>query len=295
MTMENLVIPAFVKADIPQEVKNLTMCSKFVYAAECQDCKTEHFKGFNKCTSRWCINCNHKRSLAWTARLLPTLEKFIENGYTVTLLNFTIKHENIGNLKETIKKLEVCWRELVHDDKERRKLWKKRFPGCIRSLEVKIGKYSGIWNAHFHLITLQKVDEHQKDYGWIKEAWKDITKRRLGHEGSAWLHGVKKDGLLKATIETLKYIMKPESKIYTEIDYLIEAYCALKGKRQVNTWGLLRGLAQKAEEDFKNEDEKKLADFICQRCGCTYAELITMIYTEIPEKLILYDYKPKEV
>lgn len=290
-TMNEIVIPAFDKAGIIDEVKNLTICGKFVYAAECCSCSTKHFKGYNKCRSRWCINCNHVRALAWVARLLPVLKEQMDRGNHITLMNLTVKDMPRGQLKKQIEGLQKAWR-LMLDGNGTRKIFKERYPGGIRSLEVKQGKNSKQWHGHYHALGVQYT--FAKDYDWISERWKMATSKVFGVNGSVWLHGIdKKNSLLKAVIECLKYIMKPELEIYTDQELLREAWSTLKGKRQINTWGILRGLAKQVEKDILEQDEKKLTDFICQYCGCNEAELKVLMWTELQDVNLL-DYNSKK-
>jgi hypothetical protein len=292
-TMEKLVIPNFEKLerDGVYEADRLVLCGRFVYAADCQGCHSKHFAGYSKCRSRWCINCNHVRALAWVARLIPILEDYIDKGNYITKMNLTIKDQ--AELKPMVLGLQESWRAFTNGNGARER-WKERFPGGLRSLEVKRGKNSKLWHPHYHCIGLQ--ESYEIDYPWIKERWKEVTFNQFGAEGSVWLKGHdRKEGLLKAVIETVKYIMDPDKGIFVNSDHLLEAYITLKGRRQINTWGILR--KQLREEDIEAEamaddSEKKLTDFICQRCGCTEAELKGMLFSQTPT--VLLDYSKEE-
>jgi len=73
-----------------------------------------------------------------------------------------------------------------------------------------------------------------------------------------------------------------------------DAYWTLKGKRQTSTWGLLYGIQSEVEADFEQEEQETLTEFICQRCGCTEAELLDILYRSMSSGLKLLD-MPKKV
>lgn len=292
--MYRTVIPAFENLSLP-EADILKKCGQFINVVECKACHLQHFAGFKRCKSRWCIPCNHVKVLAWIARLILVMEDWMECGGKISMLNFTVK--DMDKLSDGIELLNKSFRSFYHTPR-RRERWKRRFPGGVRSLEVKIGKYSGKWHPHMHCLALQPPD-YQKDYDWLKEDWENITKKQykkiIGGDfekvGSVWIKNVTGDNLLNAICETLKYILKPENSLYEDEDILWEAWYTLKGKRQINTWGLLRGLSKKVDEDIEQKDEKILTEFICQRCGCTSGELKAMLFSTISDDSLFFDLK----
>jgi hypothetical protein len=85
--------------------------------------------------------------------------------------------------------------------------------------------------------------------------------------------------------------MKPEKGVYEDDIRFNELYVAVKGKRQINTWGLLRGLKEKdIEEASEGMDEKKLEAFVCSQCGCSEGELKTYYYSDLVDQAV-YDIK----
>lgn len=287
MIMDNVVIPAFRSAGLP-DLERLQLCGQLINTITCRQCGTVHFAGYWRCMNRWCVNCNRIKIKSWLARLIPILEVWLDEGKFLTLLNLTIK--DTVTLEEGLMQIETSWRMMQNNNKVFRKRWKARFPGGIRSLEVKRGKYSKQWHPHYHCLVMQ--DTKEKDFEWVKEAWEHCTKlcscRTDEKQGSVYLKQIKRDKLLVGVVETLKYIMKPENSLYENTSDLQEAWMNLKGKRQVNTWGLLRGLSKQVEEDMLHIEEKKLTEFICQRCGCTEGQLESIMYNELAD-LVLYD------
>lgn len=277
--MEQKVIPAFNRAGL--EFDLLQSCGSVVYAIECQSCNTHHFSGFQRCKSRWCVSCNHVKTLAWIARLIPVIQEWKNNGGYVGKMNFTIR--NTETLQEGLDTLGESWRRFSNG-KGVRSQFKAKFPGGIRSLEVTIGD-DGSWHPHYHTLFLKS--EYSKDFDWLKEQWEKASSSAGNTDekiGSIWLEGFygtdKK--LIKGVIEVVKYITSPESGWFEphRASHLREAYRTLKGVRQMNAWGLLYGLASKVEEDLETLNEKKLTDFICQNCGCTEGELRRLLYKD---------------
>lgn len=148
------------------------MCGQFVNVIECNSCGKNHYVGHNRCKSRWCVSCNRVKSLAWLARLIPVLQDWIEQKKYVFMLNFTIK--DLPDLSKGIDIINDAFRNMTNGDKNNRQKWKDRFPGMIRSLEVKIGEGSGLWHPHLHCIVLQ--DRYGKYFKEIKEEWNHAVK-----------------------------------------------------------------------------------------------------------------------
>lgn len=264
----------------------LVQCGNYVNVIECKSCETRHFAGFSRCKIRWCLNCMRIKRLCWIKRIMEIVDEGKYNYHALTLT-----HKDMEELNKMLRVLGWCWRQLVHERKEYRKRFKSRFKGGVRSLEVKKGKGSGLWHLHYHLL-LVTGKEFQKDYDWMKDAWKDVT----SGNGSVEIHKVKeKDGMgiVKAVAETIKYIIKPENSLFQDENAFIEAYWGLKNVRQVNTFGIMRGIAKEVEKEVDKWEERKLIEFICQKCGCREGELLTLM-KDIIEREVLYDIGKEE-
>lgn len=271
----SVVVPAMVRAEQREIADQINTCGDFVYAIDCCNCHTKHFAGFSSCRSRWCISCSHKKVLCWLAKLMPIIEKWPGN---VTMLNFTIV--DTESLREGLDILYNGWRSFSNSGGYR-KMFRERFPGGVRSLEVKLGKGSNIWHPHLHCYCLQPK-EYKKDYEWIKNRWVEIT------GGSVYLKSIKGDRIA-GLVEVIKYILKPETGFYSVPDRLREAVENLKGCRQINTWGTLRGVGKEVEVLFDTWEEKKLTEFLCQRCGFTEGQLRKLVYGLMSDDFVLYD------
>ena len=274
--MDKTVIPAFERNHLWDDAERLNDCGKFINAIECTDCKAKHFIGFRRCKNRFCTKCAYVRSLSWLAVLMPILNKWIEQGNYLQLLTLTVRDGPY--LEERLKFINGAWRTF-YSGSSIRKHWKETFPGGLRSLEVKIGKGSGIWHPHIHCLVMK--DFYSLDYPWLKDRWKQLT----GDSGSVHIKGLNTKNLLKSAAEVVKYIIKPEQSIYSDDLKFNQLYYNLKGRRQISTWGLLRGIREvDLEEALETQDEKKLEQFVCSQCGCTEGELKAFLFDEIKQE-----------
>jgi len=293
--VQDTIYPLFKKYNLPG-ADAIGTCGSFVYSIDCNSCNTKHFAGFRSCTNRYCIPCNYKKSLVWLSKLYPVIEKWLDEGNTCSLLNFTVRDGQ--NLTERLDFLYNSFRNLYNNDKYTRKLWKDRFPGGIRSLEVKLGKNSKEWHPHYHCLVLQyKSDIFIKDIEWLIPEWhnkvgypiledgepKKDSSGNIDYNGSVWIKSVSKKNLTKSILETIKYILKFEKTIFSNDETFLEVFESMRGKRQVNTWGLLRGLSKEVDDEFESWEERQLENFVCKVCGCKEGELRAYYYSEIIE------------
>jgi len=334
----NNIIPMVKEIGEYKTAEHMLDCGKFIKIAKCENCGEQHFKGYTSCDSRWCLNCMHKRMLCWMVHLIPIFQDWLAQGNYLTMLNFTVRDG--FPLKERLELLSKAYREMTAKDKNSMALWKERFPGGIRSLEVKLGKNSGAWHPHYHCLVMQEGGMgYVKDFNWLSAAWHkqvgfNTTQIKLLCDGSIveiadevtradgtwdcdWNGNVfikkiaVKPGrygrygnrspsmLLSAVCETLKYIVKIEPAIFgsmtrqpkgkeikPNVELFEELYRTLKNKRQVSTWGLLHGIKD-AEKDTGSKSEQDMIEFICQRCGCTEAQLLSVLYGQVAKKNLM--------
>lgn len=320
------VVPALKRIGEYQAADLVSHCGDFINVIKCNECGTLHYGGFESCRGRWCLNCMHKRLICWLAKLIPVFERWYEDGNYVSMLNFTVRDGPV--LRDTLSFLEDSYRKLYNSNKKRREHWNERFPGGIRSLEVKEGENSKLWHPHYHCLVMQKAGKFEKDYDWLSVEWHNIVgfktfqqklpdgsvieieESAIRKDGaldlnwngnlfikkvSQYVKGLKggRGGILSAVCETLKYIVKVgnlegEKGFFDDDDKFKEAYYTLKGKRQVSTWGLLYNIESEVDEAFEKESYQQLKDFVCQSCGCTEGELMETLYFSLNDT-ILFD------
>lgn len=262
---------ARIRPDIADRIR---ACGQYIIAIVCSACDTKHFAGFTRCKSRWCLACAKVRAMLWVARIL----QFISNNsdkYDYYMLNLTIR--SMDDLGDMINAIKHYWRVLTHSNGKCTKKFRERFKGGIRSIEIKRGKNG--WHVHIHALLCTIQGEYKKDYEWLSEAWKQVT------DGNGSIYIKKIRGSIKDIVEVVKYMVKPSKYNDDDMRELIQS---LHNVRQVSTFGVMYGMDSKVEEDMERVEEKKLAQFICARCGCTEGQL-KKIEAEIAKQLILYD------
>lgn len=287
------IVPRLALID-EKHAQEVALCGEFVQVAYCKRCKAKHFAGNNRCRSRFCIDCAHRRSMIYVARMLGAIMPYLEQGYIPHMLTLTIRDGE--NLSERLKFLCDSWRKMTHEDREGRRKYKERMKGGFRTIEVKIGAGSGLWHPHIHALYLSPSDEFEKDFNWLRRVWKRVT----NDNGSVEIHQVKSrndTGILKAVCEVVKYCIAVDketlgymSDAREDLRRFEELYYSLKGKRMFNTWGLLRGIKESDLEDEVScelEDEKKLTEFICQLCGGNEYEVRSVLYSTLEGELLL--------
>lgn len=286
---EKLVIPALRRIEDENDSLKIEKCGDFIYSLNCIKCDTKHFAGFNRCKNRWCLNCMRIKSLLWLSRIKERYNKVMEDEkerlYPCT---FVLTIRDSDDIEDRIKKITSAWRLMTNGNKKWRKIYKKRFAGGVRSMEIKRGKNSNQWHVHFHIFVMVRVPERGfiKDFYWLRKAWKECTKG----EGSVYIRKVypdKEGSIIGGIIESVKYIVKPESRLYEDEDFS-EVYWALKRRRTINTWGCFRGMSKKVDIDMEQIEQKKLEQFICSKCGCTEAELKYYLL-KYSDNVIFYD------
>lgn len=282
---QEMVIPALERIGSEDGFK-IRLCGEYVNSLVCKACGARHYTGFNRCKNRWCLNCMRVRMLLWLAKIKQKYDQVVSEDVYPVMIVLTIRDG--VDVDERIRFIEDSWRKFTNGDKKWRKVFKKRFYGGVRSLEVKRGRKSGLWHPHFHIFALMYNGRYGKikDFYWIRKRWKEVT----GGNGSVYIEAVKKRGsLIKSILECVKYIVKPERRLFLDEDFE-KVYWALKRKRMINTWGCFRGMSSEVEKDLDIVEEKKLEQFVCSVCGCTEAELKsylddgTTLYYDLEER-----------
>lgn len=250
-----------------EEYERLLWCGYYVSVLKCKRCGAGHFAGFQRCKSRFCIVCNRIRTLKYIKKVLER-SSIESNNYFHLVLTL----RNMEDLGAMVDRINNFWRIFYNDDKEFRKWWRERFLGGIRSMEIKRGNEG--WHVHLHVLLISGK-EFNRDFEVIRDRWKKVT---LG-EGSVY---IKKAMDYKVVVEVVKYITNIEK---IGIDDLADVYFAIKRKRIINTFGIIRGLEVMVEEELE-EDIEKDVNFICKKCGFEKFEVESIIFDD---SMSLYD------
>lgn len=265
------IVPAFSRAGEAKLSQRISDCGDFIRVAECCDCHGRHFAGASRCKSRFCPVCAKLRSLLWLAKLVSFFNAWLSSGGYVFKLNFTVR--DTASLKDGLNLIGDAWRIMTNSDRLMRREFRTRFSGGIRSLEVKLGKNSGLWHPHLHCLVLK--DRFGKDYGVIRDMWERAARLAARSDndsdkvGSVWLKGFdasRENDLLDAIVETFKYItdLKFFRASNEQIKELVES---LRGKRGIQAWGNMYNMPDDVEDAFNAKDYDEIQSYVCGVCG----------------------------
>ena len=290
----NFIVPTLRNAGQDKLADKIYHCSDVSDIAVCQNCGQRYFAGSYYCKSRFCSICAKLRALAWLSKLVPLLNDYMAQGYKVFMVNYTIKDQ--ADLEVGLTALLDAWRYMTNGEKSLRRKFRELNCGGVRSVEVKIGKGSGIWHPHIHTLVLCKVakGERVRQFEDYRKIWECAVRSAFGCSkgseklGSVDIRGIKKGNrksIMGAVVETFKYISKfdwlklPSDKV----NELIEK---TKGRHFISAWGELYGLNKQVEELLAMTSEEELKNKVCEVCGCTEFELEHELTDKLPKDIL---------
>lgn len=291
------IVPALKNAGQDKLAYTIEHCSYMSEIAVCQNCGKKYFAGSFYCKSRFCSICAKLRAMAWLSKLIPLFNEYTSKGYKVFMLNLTIKDQE--DLGVGLSALLDAWRYMSNGEKSLRQKFKELNVGGVRSVEVKLGKGSGIWHPHIHSLVLCKVKrgEYVQQFNDYKKLWECAVRSAFNCSksseklGSVDIRGIRSGnnkGLMGAIVETFKYISK-FTWLSLEPDKINELIEKTKGRRFISSWGKLYGLNKQVEELLNRTTEEELKDKVCIMCGCSVFELEHILTDLISEEHLNQD------
>lgn len=288
-TARRYVIPTLKNAGLEKEAGKIECCGNMVKSMTCTGCGQKYFKSFSRCKSKFCPTCMKLKAYIWCAKLYPKIKDWIASGKLIFFATFTVKNQE--SLKQALDIVYGAWRAMTHDIA--REEFEARFSGGVKSVEVKIGKFSGLWHVHIH--TLLFREKEGKDFHFLKNAWNKAAQSVMGTDqkvGSIDVRSISKDtgkdNVLKSIMETVKYMTKLQPFIAP--DKMNELFKLLKGRRQISCWGILYGTSEKVDKEMDEKSENEIESFTCSVCGCTEAKM-EEIYQESEDYIESLDMK----
>ena len=295
-----IIVPAFEKARLDKISTAIGDCGDFSIMYECTSCGTREWKGFSRCKNKFCLCCNAVKSLMWLTKTFDIFEQFLNEGKYIVMLTLTIRDRE--SLKEALGILNRAWKLFYDKDRACASEFKHTFSGGLTSLEVKTGKDSGLWHPHLHLLLVKDKFSYDKPY--LDSAWGKCVERaggevdeKINYIESIYMrdkNGVKqydRQALVKGIVESVKYISKFDYANESS-ERLQELVDALKGVRQINTFGCCKNIHKNVEDEL-NEEVKldAVVEHACRLCGCNEAKLVQMLTDRIDsyEGIVLND------
>lgn len=208
------------------------------------------------CRVKLCPNCQRRRALKHKARFinrLPALLATLPAGVRWLFLTVTVENCDVTETRATIQAMNKAWAKLVK--------W-KTWPalGWIKAIEVTEGQDNKA-HPHFHCLLLVPASYFGK--GYIKQdEWTAMWQKaaKLHYKPIIDVRAVKKDGVIDAAAEALKYSTKATDLLRVDTPWLHEYTRQIHGVRMIDTGGALRGLLADDYEDLINVDENEKVD-----------------------------------
>lgn len=228
----------------------------------------------NFCRERLCPMCQRRKSLKTYSDFCKILKDL--KSYNFLHLVLTVPNCTEHELRETLKHMEKCSSRLFKVDTV-----EKAFKGIARCTEVTYNKKNDNFHPHFHcLVAVNKSYFTSRDYinqKTLRFLWsvlwrmKDENIRRTSDEKIKTFNLLEPD-LLQVHItkaddgalpEIAKYAVKPLEMDLTDKErarVLQSLYEALKGKRMIQTFGVIKDSAKKCKVAFDNSVEVDTVD-----------------------------------
>ena len=230
----------------------------------------------NFCRERLCPMCQRRKSLKTYSDFCKILKDL--NDFSFVHLVLTVPNCNGSELRNTLKHMERCSSRLFKIDTV-----EKAFKGVARCTEVTYNKKNNNYHPHFHcLVAVNKSYFTSRDYinhKTLRHLWstlwrmKEDNLRRIKDDFISAFNLLDSD-LLQVHVtkadegalpEIAKYAVKPlemdlQGKERSAV--LQELYEALKGKRMIQTFGIIKDSAKKCKVNFDDSVECDTLDKI---------------------------------
>jgi hypothetical protein len=174
------------------------------------------------CHDRFCVPCQTAR-----ARVIAAAAEGLIREHETRFVTLTLRASNTP-LRDQLDRLYRSFAVL-----RRRGWWRSNVVGGAAFLEVKVGKNSGLWHPHLHIL----VEGSYLNQRQLSTEWYAVT-------GDSFVVDVREcsDPEGRARYVT-KYVTKPASAdVFEHTDRLDEFVCAMKGRRLCFTFGTWRGV-----------------------------------------------------
>lgn len=240
-------------ANIPDRFYNIDWENKSHILDQCGtfvEFEGNSIRRANFCRERFCPLCQHRRSLKMYAEILKKINSF-EIQYSCIHCVLTVPNCEHNQLLSVIQLLFSGSSKLFKSYSG----WK----GIGRFLEVTYNPDADTYHPHLHCIVLvQPSYFHSRYYVSQDRLRKDWGKLVGVDNPQVHLSAKGEDKSLIA--EVAKYATKPFSATSSDLEFsrLLDLFEALKGKRLVQFYGVLRGLKiEDLEDAFVIEDSEQ--------------------------------------
>lgn len=202
-------------------LERFSNCGAGVYVQLC-DATHESRLSCDRCRDRLCLACGRDRAAVMSDSLAQVMDERQSRFVTLT------RRHSHAPLSDQITSLFDAFARL-----RRSKFWLSCITGGAAFLEVKLGKGTGLWHVHLHLI----VTGSFIDQRLLSRAWLAVT----SDSSIVDVRSIPDAGTVAKYVT--KYVTKPcDASIYNVPEKLDEFVVAIQGRRLCLTWGTWRGI-----------------------------------------------------
>jgi len=276
------VASAFRRVGLERRGMKMDSCGRGYHRAVCRSCgKAQNVTEAYHCGDRLCPVCASRRSARMSGRWDRAIKAFqAENPSHAYFL--TVTFADSEELKPFANYTNPRRMLLRHP-------WWRQYGliGSVSAFETKLGKGSGRWHSHFHMVLftrypvpLIETGEHAGEFqNTVNQEISDLWRELTGGE-SYIVKGVQFDGNTK---ELVKYMSKSPDRLPDE--KLLELATWSKGKRFLSTSGKCYNNPVMREAMTDGEEEYGLRP--CPTCGGTEFELHSYSWSDRHQRYML--------
>ena len=212
-----------------------------------------NLRSTNFCRQRLCPNCQRRKSLKTYSDFKRISEELQNQGFAFLHVVLTVRNVEDIELVETITTLFNASSRLF-----RKQDCKRVFKGVLRCLEVSYSKSNCNYHPHLHCLIAVKKSYFTSRYYLkvekLRELWQEVL--RVDYLPQVWASRCDDN----AIAEVAKYAVKPLELDLTDeikLNVLKHLFCALHGRRLLQTYGVIRATASALKIDLDNFEESE--------------------------------------
>ena len=230
--------------EIGEDIKanNIKQCATFIGITELNGI-TKIVKS-NFCRERVCKICAWRRQAKFISQMIPTLSALQRKGYGFIFATLTLKNCKYNEVSKNIDILMNGY-NLLCKRREIKRAWK----GMCRSVELTYNDITDTFHPHIHVLIA--IDETYTDNYITQSRLSTIWKECVNVEYTPVVDIRKVNDNTKATLETLKYALKPTQYKQALNVFLYE----LKGRRLISFSGVIAKQRQLLKYSSLEDDD----------------------------------------
>lgn len=230
---ENQIVVDFLrKIKEPERAEKILNCGTYVGITTIENIPKIVKADF--CRERLCFVCAWRRQARFMAQMFPVLDILSKRNYQFLFATLTIKNTKYDDLEDAINQIMRGYERLRH----RRKI-KRSWEGIVRSVELTYNQKENTFHPHMHLLIAVEKDYFSNVEKYISQSelqryWQESL--NIGYSPIVDIRKV--DSTEKASVETLKYALKPSKAT----EALSAFFYVMRGRRLISFCGIFQRL-----------------------------------------------------